>query len=277
MKYIKGCDGGSEYGFYFYYCLVSFSYQITKTLTFLYRIPIINFDLDRTTCLFQPSSSAATMHFLTTLSLCALALAASALPASDVADIDKRGQSVLGDWPGSSSQYADGSGVFIKSYDCDDQCCTDLFGISSMEVAQDWVKSNVEVDCATTQDCVSGQINATQQCTSWTLGGSFDASWTIVMDIFSVVPSLQASYTKQQCSSASSTTTCQWNDGKCHAIWTSNTALVVNGYIDRRCKNHQTLWRKDLTITLPNTVTRLGCAATCDMASYPLAVPSVGN
>lgn len=90
----------------------------------------------------------------------------------------------------------------------------------------------------------------------------------------------QASGEQQWCTAAMSQNTCTWNDKGCHALWTSDVVMVSKGYVRRRCSGNNgdyTAWSHDYQISLPDSITRIGCAATCDATTYPGGVPLPPN
>ncbi|KAL8847542.1 MAG: hypothetical protein Q9221_007401 [Calogaya cf. arnoldii] len=188
----------------------------------------------------------------------------------------------LGDYTGSTSSYADGLGTYIRSEDVGTyasgvKCWTDLFYVSSGFQAKDWVKNENSIDCAETSFCASGTITGTQSCSWWNLAGTMESQWDIIKDIWSVTGSFNPGGGQSVCETAQSTNTCNWNDMKCHALWTSNVELVNKGYIRRRCHDKgedYTAWSKDWNVNSPEKTTRLGCGAMCTDTQYPGPVPA---
>ncbi|KAI4188748.1 MAG: hypothetical protein L6R41_001938 [Letrouitia leprolyta] len=212
------------------------------------------------------------------------ALLISSALASPAKRLDARAgtTSTYGDYTGSTSSYADGSGTYVRTDDVGTyasgvKCWTDLFYVSSTYQAKAWVKNDDSIDCATTSLCVSGTISSTQHCTSWTLAGTVESKFDIIQDIWSVAGQFNPSGGASTCNTATSSNTCSWNDMKCHALWTSDVELVNKGYVRRRCHDKgkdYTAWGKDWNVVSPEKTTRLGCAALCEDVSYPGPVPS---
>ncbi|KAI4116149.1 MAG: hypothetical protein LQ345_003378 [Seirophora villosa] len=218
--------------------------------------------------------------------LCAAAaLIISTVHASPTKQLDARAGTtkIYGDYTGSTSSYADGSGTYVRSDDVGTyasgvKCWTDLFYVSSSYEAKAWVKDDESIDCATTSVCASGQITAKQACSSWNLAGTVESNFDIIKDIWSVSASFNPGGGRSSCTTASSTNTCSWDDMKCHALWTSNVELINRGYIRRRCHDKgedYTAWSKDWNVNSPESTTRLGCGASCADTQYPGPVPSV--
>ncbi|CAL8584275.1 hypothetical protein XPA_009880 [Xanthoria parietina] len=214
----------------------------------------------------------------------AAAIVFSSAGASPVTQLDARAgtTSKYGDYSGSTSSYGDGSGTYVRTDDVGTyasgvKCWTDLFYVSSSFQAKDWVKNENSIDCALTSFCASGTITGTQSCSWWNLAGSIESEWDIIKDIWSVTGTFNPGGGQSVCETAQSTNTCNWNDMKCHALWTSNVELVNKGYIRRRCHDKgqdYTAWSKDWNVNSPEKTTRLGCGALCTDTQYPGPVPA---
>ncbi|KAH0562814.1 hypothetical protein GP486_002552 [Trichoglossum hirsutum] len=151
-----------------------------------------------------------------------------------------------------------------------------LFYVDKTYEAENWVKHDTSIDCATTQTCASGTVHGRQTCTTWTLGGDIKAEVNIVKDFLTVGGAINGNGGGVKCSTADSTNTCTWNDKGCHAVWTSNVNLVNHGYVRRRCHDKgadYTAWSFDFDVKVPEDQTRIGCAASCSMTTYPDPVP----
>ncbi|KAJ4372537.1 hypothetical protein N0V86_007897, partial [Didymella sp. IMI 355093] len=114
-----------------------------------------------------------------------------------------------GDFTGSTSSHADGSGTYVRSddeyrYASGDKCWTDLFYVSSSTGSTDW-KRQGEIQCKGTSECEAGIDSGVQTCNEWSIGVSVGVEASIVKDLFSV--------------SASTTVTDGWS--KCENIATS--------------------------------------------------------
>lgn len=139
--------------------------------------------------------------------------------------------------------------------------------------------NNQDIDCNTTSLCDSGVATANLKCSTWTLGGSIGAEWEIVEDVLTIDGSFEPSGGKTECTTATTTKSCHWNDQKCHSLWTSTVLYVDHGYIRRRCNGggDHTVWSKDWATTSSTSYAHEGCAATCDMTSYPGPLPVVSG
>ncbi|KAL8995632.1 MAG: hypothetical protein Q9169_004675 [Polycauliona sp. 2 TL-2023] len=228
--------------------------------------------------------------------ICAAAILFSPAFGSPVNQLDARAGTTgtYGDYSGSTSSYSDGSGTHVSTDDVGTyasgvKCWTDLhllhskanptphqFYVSSSYEAKEWRATSDTVDCALTSFCASGTITGTQKCTSWTLGASIEGKWDVIKKVLDVTGTLNGAGGRFECETAQSTTTCNWDDMKCHALWTSDVELVNKGYVRRRCHDKgqdYTAWSKDWNINSPEKKTRLGCGALCSDTQYPGPVP----
>ncbi|KAH6873654.1 hypothetical protein B0T10DRAFT_499733 [Thelonectria olida] len=214
---------------------------------------------------------------------------------TEIVLLEERGATdTWGDHTGFTSQHSDGEGNYIETddvhyYASGVKCWTDVFSVNNEIDVEDWVRQAPEADCTSTSVCISPQLGTTQKCdtSSFTNVPAFNAGATakfaapFVGEVEAAVGGgYQAWIANGQstCTTVDVTFQCQWNDGQCHSLWLSDVVVKYNGYIRRRCnfndgKGDQTVWSWDTSVTTPTNLTRLGCAATCDMQSYPSPVP----
>lgn len=88
-----------------------------------------------------------------------------------------------------------------------------------------------------------------------------------IKDAVSVGVSVSFELSDQNCYSASSTTTCSWNDGQCHVVWTQQTMLKQQGYMRKRCdwgEGDETDCMTDWEVNTPTTSVNYGCGSKCE-------------
>ncbi|MDI1488745.1 MAG: hypothetical protein OHK93_008021 [Ramalina farinacea] len=216
----------------------------------------------------------------------------------------------LGDFTGQTSSYQDGSGTYMESkdvhyYASGVKCWTDIvslllllleiadnggsinisqFYVTNEYQAQNWtpMKENT-IDCSRTSICASSSYDAIQNCGSWSITWGNDVKVELMNKIgLEIKETIDNTWLKSHCTTATVQNTCTWNDQLCHALWTSSVVQNFHGYIRRRCsggrsgwtkKPDYTAWSHDYSWTQPSPQTRLGCGALCDQTSYPGPVP----
>ena len=154
---------------------------------------------------------------------------------------------------------------------------------------ENWVRQSPEADCTSTATCTSPQLGTVQKCTAHAMTHvpNFNAAFIakfVAPFVGEVNAQVGAGYTMwsqtthQTCTTMDVTFQCTWDDQKCHSVWLSDVVVRYNGYIRRRCNygrggGDETVWSMDTSLTTPTNITRLGCAATCDMDTYPSPEP----
>ncbi|CAF9930737.1 hypothetical protein IMSHALPRED_008265 [Imshaugia aleurites] len=209
-----------------------------------------------------------------------------------------------------ASQYEDGSGVYVTS-SCDNglttpavvrfHCWTDLFVVNYQAGYSNWQNSGQVIDCATTSSCSEFIINMNSSCTTDTttwdnnfgtkieaqipLWFNKDASGTAGL---SYDHSFGGANAVQMCTSQSDTGTCNWNDRDCHAVWSAQRNIQVNGYLRRSCNTprsgtnvpnssqrsdgYYTVGMQDYNFQVPDNRI-VGCGAYCGDLTYPDPTP----
>lgn len=191
----------------------------------------------------------------------------------------KRGATdTYGDYTGSTSSHADGSGTYIRSddvhrYASGDKCWTDLF-YTSRSTKTTAYKREGSIDCASSSECEAGIDTGVETCTEWSITVSAGVEMNILKDILSVSASTEVTNAESKCEALTTSKTCKWTDQACHAIWSSMRVGVNHGYVRRRCdfqdgKGDQTVWSKDWEVSEKAGEIELGCNASCDAGSYP--------
>jgi len=199
----------------------------------------------------------------------------------------------VGDYPGDATHYDEkgGQGVYVDSTNqyksISDHCWTELWYVESELVPENWVRDSSSIDCANTFECESHRISGTEHCATIHLGSETTAVANIGFLQSLRALGIQLGYTftydneTANCATISSNNVCIWNDKKCHTVWRSDLTVNHKGYVRRRCglrKKDRTIWSKDFIVKDSSSDTRIGCAATCDMDSYPFdkPIPPVG-
>jgi len=128
------------------------------------------------------------------------------------------------------------------------------------------------IECGTTSECEMGVDDGVQTCTNWSVAVTvgFEAG---IPDIATASGSVTTSFGGDKCDQATTKSTCKWDDGGCHAVWSSQSVKTNHGYIRRRCDFHDgkgdvTVWSKDWDVTEKATALHLGCKASCTDVSY---------
>jgi hypothetical protein len=182
-----------------------------------------------------------------------------------------------GDYTGSTSSFADGSGTYVRTddvhrYASGVKCWTDLFYVSSSYKDTDWTREG-SIDCSTTSECEMGIDNGVTTCNEWSISLEVGFEASLLKEIMSVSASVTTTYGESRCESVTTKSTCKWDDKSCHAIWSSQKVKVNHGYIRRRCDFHdgkgdQSVWSKDWDVSEKAEELHLGCKADCAAGSY---------
>ena len=128
-----------------------------------------------------------------------------------------------------------------------------------------WQKSSGDTYCTGTNTCMVASLTGTQVCQTRSETLTVEVSATIA-DFVSVSVSLSYELSEQKCNSASSTTTCQWNDAQCHVVWTQQQMLKQQGYMRKRCDwgdGDETDCMTDWEVDTPTTTVNYGCGSRC--------------
>ncbi|EER43097.1 conserved hypothetical protein [Histoplasma capsulatum H143] len=126
--------------------------------------------------------------------------------------------------------------------------------------------------------CSAAQLNGTQVCqtrsqtVSASMGLKIDAAVSkgIVPGLFFGVE-FSSSIEDSECYSASSTTTCTWNDKACHTVWTQQQMVLTKGYERKRCNwgnGDVTECMRSWEQNTPTTYTDYGCGSKCEDTNY---------
>lgn len=180
-----------------------------------------------------------------------------------------------GDFTGSTSTHADGSGTYVRSddthtYASGDKCWTDLYYVSSSNSNTEWTRQG-EIQCAGTSECEAGVDSGVQTCNEWSISVSAGVEASIMKDLLSVSATTTVTEGWSKCETVATSKRCKWQDGACHAIWSGMSARVDHGYIRRRCNKgngDETVWSKDWDVKEKSGMLSLGCLAGCDATSY---------
>ncbi|KAG9198542.1 hypothetical protein G6514_009844 [Epicoccum nigrum] len=180
-----------------------------------------------------------------------------------------------GDHTGSVSSHADGSGTYVRSddehrYASGDKCWTDLYYVSSSQGSTDWARHG-EIQCAGTSECEAGIDTGIQTCNEWSISVSAGVEASILKDLFAVSVSTTVTDGWSKCENVATSKRCKWQDGGCHAIWSSMSVKIDHGYIRRRCNKgsgDETVWSKDWDVTEKSSMIDLGCLASCEATTY---------
>lgn len=194
--------------------------------------------------------------------------------------ITQRGATdTFGDYTGSISSYADGSGTYVRTqdvhrYSSGVKCWTDLFHVSTSTKDTPYTREG-SIDCATSSSCTAGIDSSVQTCTEWSISVKADLQIPLLAEMVGSV-GITYSHGSSKCSSVTTSKRCNWDDKKCHAIWSRTRVNVNHGYIRRRCnyqdqKGDQTVWSKDFDVNEQASDVSLGCKASCTETNYPSA------
>ncbi|OJD16326.1 hypothetical protein AJ78_03495 [Emergomyces pasteurianus Ep9510] len=182
--------------------------------------------------------------------------------------------------------YQDGQGVYIESDQISHpykfprvrKCWHDYFAVEASVWKKPWIKSSGNIYCTGTQLCSAAQLNGTQVCQ--TRSQTVSASMGLKIDAAvskGVVPGLSfgvefsSTIENSECYSASSTTTCTWNDKGCHTVWTQQQMVLTKGYERKRCNwgnGDETECMRSWEQNTPTTYTDYGCGSKCEDTNY---------
>lgn len=162
-------------------------------------------------------------------------------------------------------RYSDGQGTYINSneqhrYASGVKCWTDWFVVEQGRSYSEWFQASGKVYCTKSSMCSVSKMNGNSKCETWSIG--IEAG--IKNDIINF--GIRAGYDLQKCNSAADTTSCTWNDGKCHVIWAQQQLATTKGYARRRCHDKgrdYTAWMKDYVHTAPTRTVNYGCGSKC--------------
>lgn len=107
-------------------------------------------------------------------------------------------------------------------------------------------------------------LTGTQVCQTRSESGSVEVGATIAE--FNIGVTISYEFSDQKCNSASSTTTCQWNDAQCHVVWTQQQMVKQQGYMWKRCDwgdGDETDCMTDWEVDTPTTSVNYGCGSKC--------------
>lgn len=162
-------------------------------------------------------------------------------------------------------RYSDGEGSYVNSneghkYASGVRCWTDWYVVEQRRFYAEWLPASGKTYCTGTQSCTVSKMNGNSKCETWSM--SMDAG--ISSDIINF--SIHAGYDLQKCNSATDSTACSWNDGKCHIIWAQQQLVETKGYARRRCHDKgrdYTAWMKEYSHTAPTRSVNYGCGSKC--------------
>ncbi|KAB8270063.1 hypothetical protein BDV30DRAFT_229308 [Aspergillus minisclerotigenes] len=165
-----------------------------------------------------------------------------------------------------SRRWNDGEGTYVGSdsvhhYASGVKCWNDYFVVQQEITYGSWEAASGKTYCTGTQICQVSKMMGAQHCKSI----SISVTAGISSDLFNA--GVSAGYDVQDCSQATDTTACTWNDGGCHIVWTQQQQLSQTGYTRRRCSSKDgdyTAWMQDFTNVIPTSYINYGCGSSCD-------------
>ncbi|KUJ10069.1 uncharacterized protein LY89DRAFT_562549, partial [Mollisia scopiformis] len=178
--------------------------------------------------------------------------------------------------------YTDGSGTHITSdrvthpykFPKIRKCWYDYYVVNASLVNAPWRKSTGDIYCTGTYTCTVSALNGTEFYQIRTSGISINVGLKSPDVTVSAGDGREAEvglfYTVQLsttgCYSATYENQCQWNDGQCHNVWTSQQILKQVGYERQVCNwsnGGVTECMADIEIDTPTTYVNYECGAEC--------------
>ncbi|KAI5456847.1 hypothetical protein BGZ63DRAFT_408319 [Mariannaea sp. PMI_226] len=168
--------------------------------------------------------------------------------------------------------YADGSGTYGLSngvthpyvFPAIRKCWYDFFVVKADTYFLPWERNSGKVYCTKSERCSISKTLGKSHCKTQSISVAGNVGITLLGQTLGVTVTITND--DQKCNSADDATSCSWNDGGCHVIWSQQEIFRQTGYRRKRCNyghGDQTMCMENWEQNTPTTRVNYGCGSKC--------------